>query len=110
MLHRPHIRYDVRNRLDDKALFGLKSSIPYRMSEEDEEFEEMLDRERYLALECDELRVEEGGYGIEEYISCLHVFFWSEEGPCRYLTFADTHTVIVVLLCNMLLYYPQKKK
>ena len=30
------------------------------MSEEDEEFEEMLDRERYLALECDELRVEEG--------------------------------------------------
>ena len=67
MLHRPHIRYDVRNRLDDKALFGLKSSIPYRMSEEDEEFEEMLDRERYLALECDELRVEEGRYGIEEY-------------------------------------------
>lgn len=72
MLYRPHIRYDVRNRLDDKAQFGLKSSIPYRMSEEDEEFEEILDRERYLALECDELRVEEGGYGIEEYISYLH--------------------------------------
>jgi len=96
VLHHPHIRYDVRNRLDDKAQFGLKSSIPYRMSEEDEEFEEMLDRERYLALECDELRVEEGGYGIEEYISYLRVFFfWSGEGPCRYLTFAGTHTTVI---------------
>lgn len=56
------LRYDVRNRLDDKGQFGLKSNLPYRFTEEEEQFEEMLDRERYLALECDELRVEEGEY------------------------------------------------
>lgn len=54
------LRYDVRNRLDDKGQFGLKSNLPYRFTEEEEQFEEMLDQERYLALECDELRVEEG--------------------------------------------------
>ena len=56
------LRYDVRNRLDDKGQFGLKSNLPYRFTEEEEQFEEMLDQERYLALECDELRVEEGEY------------------------------------------------
>ena len=47
-------RYDIRNRLDDKTQFGLKSSIPHKLSAEEEAFEELLDSERYLALEADE--------------------------------------------------------
>ena len=47
-------RYDIRNRLDDKTQFGLKSNIPHKLSPEEEELEELLDSERYLALEADE--------------------------------------------------------
>lgn len=57
-LHSIH-RYDVRNRLDDKNQFGLKSNLPYRPTTEEVELEEELDRERYLALECDDIRVAE---------------------------------------------------
>ena len=52
-------RYDIRNRLDDKSLFGLKPNLPHRITKEEEEFEDELDKERYLALEWDEIRVEE---------------------------------------------------
>ena len=52
-------RYDVRNRLEDKNQFGLKSNLPYRPTPEEVELEEELDRERYLALECDDIRVAE---------------------------------------------------
>ena len=54
----PH-RYDVRNRLEDKNQFGLKSNLPYRPTAEEVELEEELDRERYLALENDDMRVAE---------------------------------------------------
>ena len=52
-------RYDVRNKLDDQSQFGLKPSIPRPLTTKEMDFEEELDRERYLALECDEIRVEE---------------------------------------------------
>lgn len=57
----PHFlfRYDVRNKLEDKSQFGVKSILPYRMSAKERELEEELDKERYLALYCDDLRVEE---------------------------------------------------
>ena len=57
-------RYDVRNRLEDKNQFGLKSNLPYRPTAEEVELEEELDRERYLALENDDMRVaeQEGEY------------------------------------------------
>lgn len=59
-------RYDVRNRLEDKNQFGLKSNLPYRPTPEEVELEEELDRERYLALECDDIRVaEQEGKGRE---------------------------------------------
>ena len=59
-------RYDVRNRLEDKKHFGLKSNLPHRPTAEEVELEEELDYERYLALERDDIRVaeqegEEGG-------------------------------------------------
>ena len=46
-------RYDVRNRFDDKSQFGLKSNLPYRMTDEEEELERLLDEERYLGLGTD---------------------------------------------------------
>ena len=49
----------MRNRLDDKSQFGLKSNLPQRMSAEEVALEEELDGERYLALEWDDIRVEE---------------------------------------------------
>ena len=52
-------RYDVRNRLEDKSLFGVKSNLPYKMSAKERELEEELDKERYLALHWDDIRVEE---------------------------------------------------
>ena len=52
-------RYDVRNRLEDKNQFGLKSNLPHRPTAEEVELEEELDYERYLALERDDLRVAE---------------------------------------------------
>ena len=52
-------RYDVRNRLEDKNKFGLKSNLPHRPTVEEVELEEELDRERYLALENDDIRVAE---------------------------------------------------
>ena len=51
-------RYDVRNKLEDKNKFGLKPNIS-RVTAESRELEEELDKERYLALEWDEIRVEE---------------------------------------------------
>ncbi len=62
--HRLHVvclyyRYDARNRLEDKSLFGVKSNLPYKMSSKERQLEEELDRERYLALQCDDIRVEE---------------------------------------------------
>lgn len=54
-----YLRYDVRNRLEDKNQFGLKSNLPYRPSAEELELEEELDHERYLALEWDDIRVAE---------------------------------------------------
>ncbi|KAL5477664.1 hypothetical protein EMCRGX_G024489 [Ephydatia muelleri] len=46
-------RYDVRNRLEDKSQFGLKPNIPHKISAEEEQLEDMLDKERYLSLDCD---------------------------------------------------------
>ena len=46
-------RYDIRNRLEDKSLFGLKSNIPHRLTDQEEDLERLLDEERYLALGTD---------------------------------------------------------
>ena len=51
-------RYDIRNRLEDKAQFGLKPILPRRRTEDEDEFEERLDQERYLALGVDILEHE----------------------------------------------------
>lgn len=61
------VRYDVRNKLEDKAQFGLKSNLSHRRSAEEKELREELDMERYLALEWDEIRMEEqeGGLYLE---------------------------------------------
>jgi len=45
--------------LDDKSQFGLKPNLPRPVSAEDMDLEDELDKERYLALEWDEIRVEE---------------------------------------------------
>lgn len=67
------IRYDVRNKLDDKGQFGLKPNLSHRMSAGERELQEELDRERYLALEWDEIRVEEqeGGHYLELHMIVL---------------------------------------
>ena len=52
------LRYDVRNRLEDKNQFGLKPNIPHKMPIEEEQLEDMLDKERYLSLDCDILEQE----------------------------------------------------
>ena len=51
-------RYDIRNRLYDKSLFGLKPNLPRRMTAGEEEMEDVLDRERYLGLDTDILEHE----------------------------------------------------
>lgn len=61
-------RYDIRNRLEDKSLFGLKPNLPRPISAAELELEEELDKERYLALEWDQIRVEE-----EEGIVCFEL-------------------------------------
>ena len=48
-----HDRYDGRSHLPDKGLFGLKSNIAQRITKEEEEFEDMLEEERYLSLNKD---------------------------------------------------------
>ena len=60
-------RYDVRSKLEDKRLFGLKPNLSRPISAEEREMEEVLNKERYLALECDDIRVEEqeGGLYLE---------------------------------------------
>lgn len=60
-------RYDVRNKLEDKRLFGLKPNLSRPISVEEREMEEILNKERYLALECDDIRVaeQEGGLYLE---------------------------------------------
>lgn len=60
----------MRNKLEDKRLFGLKPNLSRHMSAKDKELEEELDRERYLALEWDEIRVaeQEGGFHLEQLI------------------------------------------
>ena len=40
-------------------MFGLKSNLPHRPTAEEMVLEEQLDSERYLALECDDIRVAE---------------------------------------------------
>lgn len=52
-------RYDVRNKLEDKRQFGLKPNLARPVSAEERELEEELNKERYLALEWDEIRVQE---------------------------------------------------
>lgn len=54
----PYNRYDIRNRLEDKSQFGLKPNLPRRMTKGEEELEEVLDHERYLALGVDILEHE----------------------------------------------------
>ena len=51
-------RYDIRNRLEDKSQFGLKSNLPVRLTREEEEFERQLEEERYLFLGKDVLEEE----------------------------------------------------
>lgn len=46
-------RYDCRGHLYDKAQFGLKPNLPRHWTAEEEAFEELLDRERYMALDTD---------------------------------------------------------
>ena len=62
-------RYDCRGHLYDKAQFGLKPNLPRRWNAEEEAFEELLDRERYMALDTD-LREEDFRKGV--YV-CLFV-------------------------------------
>ena len=57
-------RYDVRNKLEDKRLFGLKPNLSHKLSAKERSLEEELDRERYLALEWDDIRVEEQEGGL----------------------------------------------
>ena len=58
----PH-RYDIRNHFDDKAQFGIKPSLPHRLTDEEEALETQLDEERYLAL-GQEILEEDLGKGI----------------------------------------------
>ena len=51
-------RYDIRNRLEDKSQFGLKPILPRRRTDEEDDLEEQLDQERYLALGVDILEHE----------------------------------------------------
>ena len=51
-------RYDIRNRLEDKSQFGLKSNLPVRLSIEEEKLERQLEEERYLFLGKDVLEEE----------------------------------------------------
>ena len=53
-----YFRYDVRNKLEDKAQFGLKPNLPHRMTDEEVELEEELDKERYRCLGSDVLEEE----------------------------------------------------
>lgn len=59
----------MRNRLEDKSQFGLKPNLPRHVSAKEMELEEELDKERYLALEWDDIRVEEqeGGLLLERH-------------------------------------------
>ena len=59
-------RYDIRNRLEDKSQFGLKPSIPHKLTATEEELEDELDRERYLSLGVD-IREEELREGWQTY-------------------------------------------
>ena len=45
--------------MDDKGQFGLKPNLPRPTSAEEMDLEDEVDKERYLALEWDEIRVEE---------------------------------------------------
>ena len=58
----PH-RYDIRNHFDDKAQFGIKPSLPHRLTDKEEALEAQLDEERYLAL-GQEILEEDLGKGI----------------------------------------------
>ena len=65
----------MRNKLEDKSQFGLKPNFPRRMTAEEIELEEELDKERYLALEWDDIRVEEqeGGLLLEKFYTVYAV-------------------------------------
>ena len=53
-------RYDARSFLDDQSKFGLKSSFPFKPTQEEIEFEQMCDKERYLELNTELSEVEIG--------------------------------------------------
>ena len=72
-------RYDCRGHLYDKAQFGLKPNLPRRWTAEEEAFEELLDRERYMALDTD-LREEDFRKGVYVCLFvicglCVHAYF-----------------------------------
>lgn len=48
-------RYDIRNHFDDKSQFGFKPNLPPRKTEQEKEFELLLDEERYRFLGNDVL-------------------------------------------------------
>ena len=75
------IRYDVRNRLEDKSQFGLKPNLAHRMSDEERTFQEQLNMERYLALEWDEIRVEEQEGGL--YLEFINLQAFTATLSCR---------------------------
>ena len=62
-------RYDIRNRLEDKSQFGLKSNLPVRLTAEEEELERQLEEERYLFLGKDVLE--------EELLEGLYYRLWT---------------------------------
>ena len=82
------LRYDVRNRFDDKSQFGLKSNLPQRFTEEEEELEELLDQERYLAMGTDitEEELQRGAH------TQTYTHKHRERERERYTTQRDVHT------------------
>ena len=67
----------MRNKLDDKSQFGLKPNLAHRISAKDRELEDELNKERYLALEWDDIRVEEqeGGLYLEYLKLCSSLLY-----------------------------------
>lgn len=82
------LRYDVRNRFDDKAQFGLKSNLPRMITNQEAEFEKLLEEERYYALGRDIMEEELLQGYISECISVcraqLHTFV-SAYAMCMYI-------------------------
>ena len=90
-------RYDCRGHLYDKGQFGLKSNLPRRWTAEEEAFEEMLDRERYMALDKD-LREEDFRKGLcyvylHTYL-CMHVLTTEEEEKRLFEAMQDGYSAV----------------